>query len=162
MSLNLNPWFALILGILIGWLLNWLLGMLFYRKRNVEFEVRLVDAETQLKTRDTELDAERARSKALEAELGGAQATATLPEAEAEAPAGDPMKAAAVVGLAGAAGELEADAPSAETPAGDVSAVEVEGETPRLRPVCRESRLRRRASGWAGRRWRLPDLPRWG
>ena len=50
MSLNLNPWFALILGILIGWLLNWLLGMLFYRKRNVEFE-RLVDAETQLKPR---------------------------------------------------------------------------------------------------------------
>ena len=52
MSLNLNPWFALILGILIGWLLNWLLGMLFYRKRNVEFEARLVDAETQLKTRE--------------------------------------------------------------------------------------------------------------
>ena len=46
MSLNLNPWFALILGILIGWLLNWLLGMLFYRKRNVEFEARLVDAES--------------------------------------------------------------------------------------------------------------------
>ena len=131
MSLNLNPWFALILGILIGWLLNWLLGMLFYRKRNVEFEARLVDAETQLKTRDTELDAERARTKALEADLAaGAPATAALPEAEVEAPAGELMKAAAVVGLAGAAGELAAETPSAEAPAGDVSAVEVEAETP--------------------------------
>ena len=101
MSLNLNPWFALILGILIGWLLNWLLGMLFYRKRNVEFEARLVDAESQLKTRDTELDAERARTKALEADLAGAQATAALPEAEGEVPAGDLTKAAVVVDLYG-------------------------------------------------------------
>ena len=131
MSLNLNPWFALILGILIGWLLNWLLGMLFYRKRNVEFEARLVDAETQLKTRDTELDAERARTKALEADLAaGAQATAALPEAEVEAPAVNFTKAAAVVGLAGAAGELEAETPTAETPADDVSAAEVAVETP--------------------------------
>ena len=130
MSLNLNPWFALVLGILIGWLLNWLLGMLFYRKRNVEFEARLVNAETQLKTRDTELDAERARTKALEADLAGAQATALLPEAEVEAPAGDLTKAAAVVGLAGVAGELEGETPSAEAPAGDVSAAEAAGEVP--------------------------------
>ena len=130
MSLNLNPWFALILGILIGWLLNWLLGMLFYRKRNVEFEARLVDTETQLKTRDTELDAERERTKTLEADLAGAQATAAPPEAEVEAPAGDLAKAAAVVGLAGAAGELEGETPSAEAPAGDVSAAEVPGEAP--------------------------------
>jgi predicted flap endonuclease-1-like 5' DNA nuclease len=131
MSLNLNPWFALILGILIGWLLNWLLGMLFYRKRNVEFEARLVDAETKLKTRDTELDAERARTKALEADLAaGAQATAALPEAEAETPAVELTKAAAVVGLAGAAGELDAETPMAETPAGDVSAAEIAGGAP--------------------------------
>ena len=131
MSLNLNPWFALILGILIGWLLNWLLGMLFYRKRNVEFEARLVDAETKLKTRDTELDAERARTKALEADLAaGAQATAALPEAEAETPAVELTKAAAVVGLAGAAGELDAETPTAETPAGDVSAAEIAGGAP--------------------------------
>ena len=128
--MSLNPWFALILGILIGWLLNWLLGMLFYRKRNVEFEARLVDAETQLKTRDTELDAERARSQALKAELAGAQATAAPPQAEVETPAGELMKAAAVVGLAGAAGEPEAEAPTAETPTGDVSAAEVAGEAP--------------------------------
>ena len=128
--MSLNPWFALILGILIGWLLNWLLGMLFYRKRNVEFEARLVDAETQLKTRDTELSAERARAKALEADLAGAQATGALPEAEVSAPAGDLAKAGAVVGLAGAAGELEGETPSAEAPAGDVSAAEVPGEAP--------------------------------
>jgi predicted flap endonuclease-1-like 5' DNA nuclease len=131
MSLNLNPWFALILGILIGWLLNWLLGMLFYRKRNVEFEARLVDAETQLKTRNTELDAERAHTKTLEADLAaGAPATAALPEAEAEASGVEPTKAAAVVGLAGAAGELDAETPEAEAPAGDVSAAEVAGEAP--------------------------------
>ena len=100
MSLNLNPWFALVLGILIGWLLNWLLGMLFYRKRHVEFEGRLVEAETQLKTRDGELDAARARAAALEADLAGAKAAAALPQAEVEAPAVDLTKAAAVVGLA--------------------------------------------------------------
>jgi predicted flap endonuclease-1-like 5' DNA nuclease len=135
MSLNLNPWFALILGILIGWLLNWLLGMLFYRKRNVEFEARLVDAETQLKTRNTELDAERARTKALEADLAaGAPVTAALPEAEAETPAVELTKAAAVVGLAGAIGEPEAETPSAETPAVEVSAAEVVGEAPAVGP----------------------------
>ena len=130
MSLNLNSWFALILGILIGWLLNWLLGLLFYRKRNVEFEARLVDAETQLKTRDTELGAERARAQALEAELAGVQAAAPLPQAEVEAPAVELAKATAVVGLAGAAGELEAETPTAETSEEGVSAAEVAVETP--------------------------------
>ncbi len=130
MSLNLNPWFALILGILIGWLLNWLLGLFFFRKRNVEFEGRLVDAETQLKTCKTELDTERARAKALEADLTSAQAAAAPPRAEVEAPAVELTKAAAVVGLASAAGELEADAPTVETPAVDVSAGEVAVEAP--------------------------------
>ena len=58
------------------------------------------------------------------------QATAALPEAEVEVPAGDLTKTAAVVSLAGAAGDLEGETSSAEAPAGDVSAAEVAGEAP--------------------------------
>ena len=124
--------------------------MLFYRKRNVEFEARLVDAETQLKTRDTELDAERRVPKHWKLILLGAPATAALPEAEVEAPAGDLTKAAAVVGLAGAAAQLEAETPSAEAPAGDVSAVEVEAETPVVEAGLPGAAVRARKGGWGG------------
>ena len=130
MSLNLNPWVALILGILIGWLLQWLLELLFFCRRRFEFENRLAEAETQVKTRQAELDETLARAKAREVDLAGAQAAAALPQAEAEAPNVDLTKAAAAVSLAGAAGELQAEAPAVEAPAVDIRAVEVAAEAP--------------------------------
>ncbi len=39
--MSLNPWFALLLGILIGWVLNWLLEVLFFRHRRLETQRQL-------------------------------------------------------------------------------------------------------------------------
>ena len=130
MSLNLNPWIALILGILIGWLLQWLLELWFFRKRNLEYQDRLAEVETQLKTREGELDAARARAKTLEVDLAGAKAAAALPQAEVDAPQLDLSKAAVAVGLAGVTGELTADAPTTEVPAVAVEAPEVKTTAP--------------------------------
>jgi ABC-type transport system involved in cytochrome bd biosynthesis fused ATPase/permease subunit len=66
--MSLNPWFALLLGILIGWILEWLLEVLFFRRRRLEAQRQLASAEAQLQTRDEELRQAQARITSLEAE----------------------------------------------------------------------------------------------
>ena len=136
---NLNPWVALVLGILIGWLLEWVWELLFSRKQRMEDKVRLADFEARLKTRDSELVAAQTRVAELEGISAGAQEAAEMPEVEVAAPAVDLEtpevdlgKAAVIAGVAGAAGELTAESPEAavEAPAVEVETAEVHAGLP--------------------------------
>ena len=115
--MSLNPWFALLLGILIGWVLEWLLEVLFFRRRRLEAQRQLASAEAQLRTRDEELRQAQAHITSLEAErAAGPSAAATAvavtveaqaaqaeaPEAETSGP-GLGVAGLAAAGLAGAA-----------------------------------------------------------
>ena len=130
--MSLNPWVALVLGILIGWLLQWLLELLFFRKQRLECQDRLAGVEAQLTARETELSEARAHAASLEADLAGARTAAVVPVVEAEAPEVDLSKAAVIAGIgAGVAvvdGELEAEAPevSVEVPEVENAAPDVE------------------------------------
>jgi predicted flap endonuclease-1-like 5' DNA nuclease len=134
MSLNLNPWVALVLGILIGWLLEWIWELLFSRKQRIVDKAHIADVEAQLKERDGQLAAARARVVELEGGSAGAQVEAAPSEVEAVAPAvdletpeADLGRAAVIVAATGAAGELTAEA---EAPVGEVKAAEVALEAP--------------------------------
>ena len=136
---NLNPWVALVLGILIGWLLEWVWELLFSRKQRMEDKVRLADFEAQLKTRDSELVAAQTRVAELEGISAGAQVAAEMPEVEVAAPAVDLEtpevdlgKAAVIAGVVGAAGELTAESPEAavEAPAVEVETAQIHAGLP--------------------------------
>ncbi len=73
MSLNLNPWLALLLGILIGWLLEWLLELWFFRRRRLECQRRLGQVEADLRSREAELRDAWFRADSLQAELATAK-----------------------------------------------------------------------------------------
>ena len=138
MSLNLNPWVALVLGVLIGWLLMWLWELLFSRKERMENRVRLADAEAQLKTRDSELEAERTRSAALEADLASAQTAAPPLEVEDKTTEVDLGKAVVAVGAAGALVEVAEEAPTAEAPAVEGETAEIAVDAPETEVVAPE------------------------
>jgi predicted flap endonuclease-1-like 5' DNA nuclease len=125
--MSLNPWVALVLGILIGLLLQWVWELMFSRKERMDNRVRLADAEARLKTQEGELGEARARAKSLEVDLADAKAAAAPPQAEVEASGVDLGKAAAVAGVAIAAVDQEAEVPevAVEAPAVEVKAPEV-------------------------------------
>ncbi len=123
MSLNLNPWFALLLGILIGWVLEWLFELWFFRRRRLECQRRLANIEAQLRARDEELRREQAKVRLLEDQLATSRAaaaaasaavTVAAPEVKAELPAV----------------EVEAPEVKAELPAVEVAVPEVKAELP--------------------------------
>jgi predicted flap endonuclease-1-like 5' DNA nuclease len=130
MPLNLNPWLALLLGLLIGWLLEWLLELWFFRRRRLECQRRLKQAEADLAAREAELRNARAHAETLEREVT-LRATATPPSIKVEAPGVDLLSA----GLGLAAGRLTGEAPpmrveaprvEVEAPAGALPKVEAE------------------------------------
>lgn len=132
MSLNLNPWLALLLGIFIGWILEWLLEVWFFRRKRVEAQRQLAELEARLRTCDHELRLTRTQVDSLRAELAARPAAPSVviappapteeieaPQAEAAPPAEDGALGLAVLGAvaagAVAAGEAEAESrPAAE------------------------------------------------
>ncbi len=85
MSLNLNPWLALLLGILIGWLLEWLLELWLFRRRRLECQGRLSQVEADLRAKEIELGNVRAHADSLQADLT-ALSSARRSEVKAELP----------------------------------------------------------------------------
>ncbi len=69
MSLNLNPWLALLLGILIGWLLEWLLELWFFRRRRLDCQRQLAQTEADLAAKEADLANARAHAESLQADL---------------------------------------------------------------------------------------------
>ncbi|MCU0502942.1 MAG: DUF4332 domain-containing protein [Anaerolineae bacterium] len=134
--MSLNPWFALLLGLLIGWVLNWLLEVLFFRHRRLETQRQLDGAKAELVTRDEELRQAQARIAALEAEqaAGSGPVTTTVAvtveAAEAEQDGSGPgIAGLAAAGLAGAAvAKATSDEPDAAAPV--VEATEFADKTP--------------------------------
>jgi predicted flap endonuclease-1-like 5' DNA nuclease len=74
MSLHFTPWVALVLGLLAGWVLEWLLELFLLRRRRLACQLRLAEAEAQLKARDTDLQGIRAHIASLETDLAGRRA----------------------------------------------------------------------------------------
>ncbi len=142
MSLNLNPWFALLLGILIGWILEWLLELWFFRRRRLECQRRLASVEAQLRTREEELRRERAKTRSLEDQLAAslaaaaAAASVAAPQVKAEAPAVE--VAAPEIQVEAPAVEVAAPEVQAEAPAVEVAAPEVEAELPAVEVAAPE------------------------
>ncbi len=144
MSLNLNPWVALLLGILIGWILQWLLEVWFFRRRRLECQRRLAQVEAQLKEREEELRQARRGATAPEAELATKVAAAPpsvavaveAPAVQVEAPKAEIGGAglAAAAGLAGAALGAAAEEGKADiaAPSIQVKAPEIEARLPAL------------------------------
>lgn len=158
MSLNLNPWLALLLGILIGWVLEWLLELWFFRRRRLECQRRLADVEARLRARDEELRREKIKTRALEDQLAVSLAVApaiitaveppavevkvsqvevlspeeeaAAPEAQAELP--EVELAAPEVQTRLAEIELAAPEVQAELPEVEIAAPEVEAELPEV------------------------------
>jgi predicted flap endonuclease-1-like 5' DNA nuclease len=138
MSLNLNPWLALLLGIFIGWILEWLLEVWFFRRKRVEAQRHLAELEARLRTCDHELRLTRTQVDSLRAELAARLAASSVvivspapteevetPQAEAAPPAEDGALGLAVLGAV-AAGEAEAEArPAAEEGETAISEAEV-------------------------------------
>ncbi|MCX6033209.1 MAG: helix-hairpin-helix domain-containing protein [Chloroflexi bacterium] len=164
MSLNLNPWLALLLGILIGWLLEWLLELWFFRRRRLECQSRLSQVEADLRTREIELGNARAHADSLQADLTALSSVRRLdvkaeapafkaPDVKVEAPQVEVnppqvklpevgVAAAAGAGLAGLAAKItgegprvEVTAPTAELPKVEVAAPEIEAPTATLPAV---------------------------
>jgi predicted flap endonuclease-1-like 5' DNA nuclease len=128
MSLNLNPWLALLLGILIGWVLEWLLELWFFRRRRLECQRRLADVEAQLRTRDEELRREKIRTRALEDQLAVSLTAAPVLVTVVEPPAVE----VAVPEIEIAPPEMEIVAPEikAELTEVEIAAPEVAAELP--------------------------------
>jgi len=83
MSLKLNSWLALLLGVLIGWVIEWLLEVWYFRRRRLASENRLIQVEADLQERERELHDAKARAESLQAELAAAQASPATPETRA-------------------------------------------------------------------------------
>jgi len=161
--MSLNPWFALLLGILIGWILNWLLEVLFFRHQRLEAQRQLAGAQAELQTRDEELRQAQARIAALEADqAAGSGAAATevavmveAPEVQAEAPeaekdgSGLGIAGLATAGLAGAAlAKAASDEPEAAAPVAE--AVEVTHQTPIMEDEVQTTEESKSGLGVAG------------
>ena len=74
----MNPWVALVLGILIGWLLEWLVELFFFRRERLACQRRLGELEAQLLARDGQLRAANARINDLEIDASRLGAGVTL------------------------------------------------------------------------------------
>jgi predicted flap endonuclease-1-like 5' DNA nuclease len=144
MSLNLNPWLALLLGILIGWVLEWLLELWFFRRRRLECQRRLADVEARLRARDEELRREKIKTRALEDQLAVSLAVAPAIITAVEPPAVE-VKVSQVEVLSpeeeAAAPEAQAELPEVELAAPEVqtrlaeielAAPEVQAELPEV------------------------------
>ena len=144
MSLNLNPWLALLLGILIGWVLEWLLEVWFFRRRRLECQRRLADVEARLRTRDEELRREKIKTRALEDQLAVSLAVAPAIIAAVEPPAVEvkvlqvevlsPEEEVAAPEVQAELAEVEIAAPviEAELPEVEIAAPVIEAELPEV------------------------------
>ena len=151
MSLNLNPWLALLLGILIGWVLEWLLEVWFFRRRRLECQRRLADVEARLRTRDEELRREKIKTRALEDQLAVSLAVAPAIIAAVEPPAVEvkvlqvevlsPEEEVAAPEVQAELAEVEIAAPviEAELPEVELAAPEVEAELPEVEIAAPEA-----------------------
>ncbi len=132
MSLNLNPWLALLLGILIGWVLEWLLELWFFRRRRLECQRRLADVEARLRTRDEELRREKIKTGSLEDRLAASLAVAPAVTAAVEMAApvaeiGIPQRE-----VAWPTAELEAPAVEVVVPEAAIELPELAVEAPQI------------------------------
>ncbi len=74
--MSLNPWLALILGVLFGWFFGWLLERWFFRRRRAECEEQLQRVEGELLAQEDALNTARIRAGALEADIAALKLTA--------------------------------------------------------------------------------------
>lgn len=114
---NLNPWIALLIGLIVGMLAEWLFEVLYFRRQRLACQRELAQVRDDLQARTAELAATQARMEALEDELSRRE------RRTAEPPAAHPQQPAAP---ASAAEQWES-----ETEAADVAAAVGETVAPR-------------------------------
>jgi len=69
MSLSLNPWVALVFGVVIGGLLEWLFESWFFRRRRLDRQRSLTDVQAKLQARAIELRQARSHAGPIEVDL---------------------------------------------------------------------------------------------
>ncbi len=160
--MSLNPWLALILGILFGWFFGWLLERWFFRRRRVECEEQLTRVEGELRAQQDALNAARTHAGALEADLAALKLAAeasqvTATDIEAELPELD----LATSKLEAAAPEVEIGAPVVEAEFPEIELPEVRVTAPKVDIALPEVTLPEVEIEVEGPKVRLPgiDLP---
>jgi predicted flap endonuclease-1-like 5' DNA nuclease len=73
----MNPWLALVIGILIGWVLEWLLELFYFRRKRVHLDAKVEELQAGLDRSSVELEAAREEARLLAAELAAAQPVAS-------------------------------------------------------------------------------------
>ena len=124
MFFKLNPWLALILGILIGWLMQMLLEILYFRRRRDDCQRSLQEIQADLQVRDAELQDIRAKAESLEVDLTAARARAAKADLAAPAVA-LPAVEAALPEVALPKVDLGAALPGVELPKVELPGVEL-------------------------------------
>lgn len=143
--MSLNPWLALILGIVFGWFFGWLLERWFFRRRRAECEEQLTRVEGELRVQEDALNAARTRTGALEADIAALKLASEAPRV--------PILEVAAPGIEAQLPEVELEAPKLE---GEL--LEVEIEAPKVEVELPTVEIEAPEIEAAGPKLRLPDI----
>jgi predicted flap endonuclease-1-like 5' DNA nuclease len=69
--MNLNPWIALLIGLIVGWVLQWLLDVFYFRRKRTAIEKTIADFQTEASAKENQLTLSRQQ---VEGQLNAVQA----------------------------------------------------------------------------------------